>query len=171
MKMNNQKIFTALWEPVWNGAKVPFLINTVFGAAAILIFPIMVKQIVEVAMEGNIYRSLAVIFFYCLMMFLAQAVITFNAKKHYTGFNAKRRKYALSIYRRVMGLPAYRFESAKEMQKVYDAFDAVLNNDNGIEGIFHTLFDFGRKILSILLLSAYIIYVRWEIFLSFCLEQ
>lgn len=74
------------------------------------------------------------------------------------------------IHHVMMHMNYSNFEKSRELEKAYGAYEGVSSNDNGIEGIYHTLYEYGWKCLSFLLLTVYLSTIHTAIIFVFIIS-
>ncbi len=145
-----------------------FLVNTILKSMTIILFPIFVEKIMGLVFtENSLVQIIKITVSYFLLMMIIEIIALQNNKRNYTAFNDIRRKFTAQVHMTMMKMEYSKFDHAQELDQAYAAFEGTSSNDDGIEGIYHTLYELGWKIVSFFLLSIYLSIINRYIAASF----
>lgn len=105
---------------------------------------------------------LEVFLFFMLILSCEIAFLQIN-KRTYQIFNHQRREFTQLIHQAFLQMDYAAFDDNEKLDQAYAAFEPTYNNTAGIENIYHTLFELGWKILSVVIITLYLASINFWI--------
>lgn len=146
------------------------ILNSIVKTFSVVSLPFFIERVLKLTSINNYHYAIYYTVLYYLIVVVAEIIYIQNTKRNYTLYNDIRRSFNLKIHEALMNMNYNKFEDSSELQKAFDAFEGTASNDCGIEGIYHVIFDFGWKLISVIIFSLYFGKISFLIVLVFCLS-
>lgn len=156
--MSKVNVLSMLLKEVPNKQYLYFTIATISKALSIVILPFYIERVTESAINNDYGLAIFLTTLYFVLVTICEIAYTQISKRNYTIYNELRRRFSIRIQEKILSMEYDKFESSEELEKVYAALEVTGSNDTGIEGIYHTLFDIGWRICSLLIFAVYFLH-------------
>lgn len=146
------------------------ILNSIVKTFSVVSLPFFIERILKITSIKNYHYAIQYTIFFYLIIVVAEIIYIQNTKRNYTLYNNIRRSFNLKIHETLMNMNYIKFEDSSELQKAFDALEGTGSNDNGIEGIYHVIFDLGWKLISVIIFLLYFGKIHFLIVLVFLLS-
>ena len=158
-------------HPIKFNIIIRFLINTISKSFLIIVIPYLIENMLLYINSKDELESVVLYISKILIFMLVVEIIYIqNNKRAFILFNKIRRDFTQDINKKFMEMDYEYYEDSKKLDEAYFAYDVTYSNYDGIEGIYHTFFELGWKIIVLVYFLFYFYKINYLfLILFFCI--